>query len=54
VLAEIEYLRSWPQAFAALLADFDRGRLTLLDLPVTWLLRAGELVRDYQDLRLGS
>jgi uncharacterized protein len=54
VLVETEYLlRPWPQAFAALLAEFDNGGLSLLDLPVRWLLRAGELVRGYRDLPLG-
>jgi predicted nucleic acid-binding protein len=54
VLVEAEYLlRQWPQAFAALLADFDSGGLTLLELPLRWLARAGELIRDYHDLPLG-
>jgi predicted nucleic acid-binding protein len=54
VLVETEYLlRPWPLAFAALLVEFDSGALSLLDLPVRWLLRAGELVRDYHDLPLG-
>jgi uncharacterized protein len=54
VLVEVEYLlRPWPKAFAALIADFEAGALELLDLPVRWLLRAGELVADYSDLRLG-
>jgi predicted nucleic acid-binding protein len=54
VLVETEYLlRPWAQAFAALLADFDSGELSLLDLPIGWLLRAGELVRGYHDLPLG-
>ena len=54
VLVEAEYLlRPWSLAFAALLADFDRGGLRLLDLSVPWLLRAGELIRDYHDLPLG-
>lgn len=54
VLVEVEYLlRPWPHAFIALMADFDRGGLTLLDLPVPWLLRAGELIRNYHDLPLG-
>jgi uncharacterized protein len=54
VLVETEYLlRPWPRAFAALLAEFDSGGLSLLDLPVRWLRRAGELIRDYYDLPLG-
>jgi uncharacterized protein len=54
VLVETEYLlRPWPQAFAALLAEFDSTKLSLLDLPVRWLLRAGELVCGYNDLPLG-
>lgn len=54
VLVEVEYLlRPWPDAFAALLADFDAGGLELLDLPVRWLLRSGELVNRYHDLPLG-
>jgi predicted nucleic acid-binding protein len=54
VLVETEYLlRPWPLAFAALLAEFDSGALSLLDLSVRWLLRAGELVRGYHDLPLG-
>jgi predicted nucleic acid-binding protein len=54
VLVEVEYLlRPWPEAFAALLADFDRGALELLDLPARWLLRAGELIERYRDLPLG-
>jgi uncharacterized protein len=54
VLVEVEYtVRPWPGAFAALLADFDSGALDLLDLPVRWLVRAGELVARYSDLPLG-
>jgi predicted nucleic acid-binding protein len=54
VLVEAEHLlRPWPHAFAALLSDFERGALALLDLPVPWLLRAGELIRNYHDLPLG-
>ena len=54
VLVEAEYLlRPWPQAFPALLADFEAGGLELLDLPARWLLRAGELVDRYRDLPLG-
>jgi predicted nucleic acid-binding protein len=54
VLVEVEYmLRPWPDAFAALLTDFDRGELELLDVPVRWLQRAGELVDRYRDLPLG-
>lgn len=54
VLVEVEYLlRPWPDAFAALLADFDAGGLELLDLPARWLLRSGELVNRYHDLPLG-
>jgi uncharacterized protein len=54
VLVEVEYLlRPWPQAFAALLAEFDSGALELLDLPRRWLLRAGELLVRYRDLSLG-
>lgn len=54
VLVEVEYmLRPWPEAFQALLAEFDGGGLELLDLPVRWLLRAGELVDRYRDLSLG-
>jgi uncharacterized protein len=54
VLVEIEYLmRPWPRAFAALLADFDTGALSLVELPAAWLQRAGELIRRYRDLPLG-
>jgi len=54
VLVEVEYLlRPWPDAFAALLADFESGALELLDLPARWLLRAGELLDSYRDLSLG-
>lgn len=54
VLVEVEYLlRPWPDAFTALLADFQAGALELLDLPVQWLLRAGELVSQYRDFALG-
>jgi predicted nucleic acid-binding protein len=54
VLVEAEYLlRPWPQAFTALLKDFDTGALELLDLPAHWLLRSGELVERYRDLGLG-
>ena len=54
VLVEVEYLlRPWPQAFAALLVDFDSGAFELLDLPTRWLQRSGELVEQYRDLPLG-
>lgn len=54
VLVEVEYLlRPWPQALAALLADFDSGAFELLELPTRWLLRSGELVERYRDLPLG-
>jgi uncharacterized protein len=54
VLVEVEYLlRPWPEAFAALLADFQAGGLELVDLPTRWLLRAGELIDRYRDLPLG-
>jgi uncharacterized protein len=54
VLVEVEYLlRPWPQALAALLADFDVGAFELLDLPTRWLLRSGELTERYRDLPLG-
>jgi predicted nucleic acid-binding protein len=54
VLVEVEYmLRPWADAFAALMAEFDGGGFELLDLPVRWLLRAGELVERYRDLPLG-
>ena len=54
VLVEVEYLvRPWPDAFPALLADFRAGALELLDLPMPWLSRAGELVDRYRDLPLG-
>ncbi len=54
VLVEAEYiLRPWPEAFAALLTDFEVGSLELVDLSVRWLLRAGELVDQYRDLSLG-
>jgi uncharacterized protein len=54
VLVEVEYmLRPWPEAFAALVADFEAGSLELVDLSVRWLLRAGELVERYRDLPLG-
>jgi predicted nucleic acid-binding protein len=54
VLVEVEYLlRPWPQALAALLADFETGAFELLDLPARWLLRSGELIERYRDLPLG-
>ncbi len=54
VLVEVEYLlRPWPEAFAALLADFDSGAFELLDLPARWLARSGELIERYRDLALG-
>lgn len=54
VLVEVEYLvRQWPEAFPALLADFETGALELVDLPPRWLKRAGELVARYRDLSLG-
>lgn len=54
VLVEVEYLlRPWPEAFAALHAEFETGGLELVDLPARWLLRAGELVDRYRDLPLG-
>jgi predicted nucleic acid-binding protein len=54
VLVETEYLlRAWPGAFAALLAEIDRGGLELLELPKRRVLRAGELVERYRDLSLG-
>jgi predicted nucleic acid-binding protein len=54
VLVEVEYLlRPWPQALGALLADFDTGAFTLLDLPTRWLLRSGELIERHRDLPLG-
>lgn len=33
--------------------EFDSGGFELLDLPVPWLMRAGELVDRYRDLALG-
>jgi predicted nucleic acid-binding protein len=54
VLVEVEYLvRPWPEAFPALLADFESGAFELVDLPPRWLQRAGELVDRYRDLPLG-
>ena len=54
MLVEVEYLlRPWPEAFAALMSDFESGALELLDLPQRWLMRAGELVEQYRDLPLG-
>lgn len=54
VLVEVEYLlRPWPQAFPALLAEFAAGGFELLELPIQWLLRAGELLEQYRDLALG-
>jgi uncharacterized protein len=54
VLVEVEYMvRPWPGAFGALVAEFDRGALELLDLPVRWLVRAAELVGSYAELSLG-
>jgi uncharacterized protein len=54
VLVEVEYMvRPWPGAFGALVADFERGALELLDVPLRWLMRAGELVGTYRDLPLG-
>jgi predicted nucleic acid-binding protein len=54
VVVEVEYLvRPWPEAFSALLGDFEAGGLELLDLPARWLMRAGELLERYSDLPLG-
>jgi predicted nucleic acid-binding protein len=54
VLVEVEYLlRPWPQAFAALLADFNSGAFELLDIPARWLQRGGALIEQYRDLPLG-
>jgi uncharacterized protein len=54
VLVEVEYLlRPWPAAFAALLSEFAAGGFELLELPVQWLLRTGELLERYRDLSLG-
>ena len=54
VLVEVEYLlRPWPEAFAALLADFAAGGFELLELPIEWLLRAAKLLEQYRDLSLG-
>ena len=54
VLVEVEYLlRPWPTAFGSLVAEFAAGGFELLDLPLRWLLRAGELVDRYCDLPLG-
>jgi uncharacterized protein len=54
VLVEVEYLlRPWPDAFRILLRQFESGALELVDLSLSWLLRAGELVQDYRDLQLG-
>ena len=54
VLVEVEYLlRPWPEAFAALLADFETGAFRLLDLPARWLARSGELIDRHRDLALG-
>ena len=54
VLGEVEYMvRPWAGAFDALVAEFDRGALELLDLPVRWLVRAAELVGHYAELPLG-
>ena len=53
VLVEVEYLlRPWPDAFGALLSNFEAGAVELLELPTAWLLRAGELVEQYRDLSL--
>ena len=54
VLVEVEcLLRPWPDAFPALLTDFETGALELVDLPARWLLRAGELIARYRELSLG-
>ena len=54
VLVEVEYLvRPWPAAFSALLSDFAAGGFELLELPLQWVLRAGELLDRYRDLQLG-
>jgi hypothetical protein len=46
-------VRPWPQAFAALLADLAADGFELLELAISWLLRAGELLERYRDLSLG-
>jgi len=54
VLVEVEYLlRPWPDAFSGLLSDFAAGGFELLELPLQWVLRAGELLERYRDLHLG-
>lgn len=56
VLVEVEYhMRrvGQPSAFAKLLADFERDAFRLLEIPTQWLLRAGEVLEQYQDLGLG-
>jgi len=54
VLVEVEYLlRPWPDAFSRLLSDFAAGGFELLELPLQWVLRAGELLERYRDLHLG-
>jgi len=54
VLVEVEYLlRPWPEGFKALLSELAAGGLELLELPLQWLLRAGELLEQYRDLPLG-
>jgi hypothetical protein len=54
VLVEAEYLlRPWPDAFPALLRQLATGAMRLLELPVAWVARVGELLREYGDLPLG-
>jgi predicted nucleic acid-binding protein len=54
VLVEVEYLlRPAQGAFSGLLSDFASGGFAVLELPVRWVVRAGELLERYRDLPLG-
>lgn len=54
VLVEAEYLmRPWQGAFSELLRDFESGGFALLELPLRWIVRAGELLERYRSLSLG-
>jgi predicted nucleic acid-binding protein len=49
LVALLDATDRWPGAFRSPLAASDAGCLELLDLPVRWLLRAGDLADRYRD-----
>lgn len=54
VMVELEYhLRQIESGFARILDDVGRGAVRVADLPLPLLLRAGQLIERYRDLKLG-